>query len=480
MSKTHSWLVALLIVAALVLAACPAPGAAPGGAAPAGEEAAPAEEAAADAEEATGEEMSDLASVDWEAVDPSGQTVTFWYQHSQEREEALQQIIQEFNETNEWGITVQGEYQGGYGDIFTKMLNVLNTAEAPNLVVAYQNQAATYQLADALVDMQPLVDSERWGLTQEEQDDFFTGFFNSDVFPSFDNARLGFPPNRSMEVLYYNASWLEELGFDGPPTTPDEFKEMACAAVETPFSSAVGDSPSMGYQLSADASRFASWTFAFGGDIFDYENDQYTYNSDAAKQAMQFIQDLFNEGCAAEVAEQYGDQTDFGNGTLLFTVGSSSGLPFYDSAASEGAGFEWGVAAIPHTTPDPVMNIYGASVSIPNGTPEEVLATWLFVKYYTSPEVQATWAEASQYFPVRQSVAEGLSDYFAAQPAYQEAFNLLEYGKAEPPVPGYDFVRDEVESVMAAIANGAEVESSLEELNTTANEILAEQMADMQ
>jgi len=468
MTKRHPWLIALLMVAALLLAACPAPAPAPDTAAPA--------EAEAPAEEAADEETAVDETVDWENVDPSGQTVTFWYQHSQEREEALQQIIQEFNETNEWGITVNGEYQGGYGDIFTKMLNVLNTEDAPNLVVAYQNQAATYQLADALVDLQPLVESERWGLPPEEQSDFFTGFFQADIFPSFENARLGFPPNRSMEVLYYNASWLEELGFDGPPTTPEEFQEMACAAVQNPFSGAVGDAPSMGYQLSADASRFASWTFAFGGDVFDYESDEYTYNSEAAMQAMQFIQDLFNQGCAAEVAEQYGDQTDFGNGNLLFTVGSSSGLPFYDAAVSEGAGFEWSVAAIPHTTDEPVQNIYGASVSIPKSTPEQELATWLFVKYYTNPEVQARWAEASNYFPVRQSVAEGLSDYFSANPAYETAFNLLEYGKAEPPVPGYDFVRDEVEIVMSAIANGAEVESSLDELDATADEILAEQM----
>lgn len=471
MSKSRLWIVTLL-VAMLALAACAVP------VTTEGDSAAPADDAAAD--EAADESMAEGETMDWENVDPSGQTVVFWYQHSQEREEALQQIIQEFNETNEYGITVEGEYQGGYGDIFTKMLNVLNTADAPNLVVAYQNQAATYQLADSLVDMTSLVESERWGLSEDEQSDFFPGFFGADVFPSFDNARLGFPPNRSMEVLYYNQSWLEELGFDGAPTTPEEFQEMTCAAVENPFSGAVGDAPSSGYQVSIDASRFASWTFAFGGDIFDYDANQFSLNSEAAMAAMQFLQDLFAQGCASEVAEQYGDQTDFGNGNLLFTVGSSSGLPFYDSAVSEGAGFEWSVAAIPHTTEEPVQNVYGASVSMPKSTPEAELATWLFIKHYTTPEVQATWAEASQYFPVRESVANEMADYFSANPAYETAFELLEYGVAEPPVPGYDFVRDEMETTMAAIINGADVQSSLDELNETANEILADQMADMQ
>jgi len=473
MLKTRNMLVALLLTATVILAACPAP-------APAGDTT--SVDMASDGEmEADSESMDDGAmAMDWENVDPTGQTITFWHQHTQEREEALNQIVSDFNANNEYGITIEAAYQGGYGDIFNKMLPLLNTMDVPDLVVAYQNQAATYQLADSLLDMTSLVESEEWGLSDEDAGDFFEGFYAADIFPSFGGARLGFPPNRSMEVMYYNADWLAELGFDGPPTTPEEFKEAACAAAATPFSNAAGEAPNTGYQLSIDASRFASWTFAFGGDVYDYDTNQYTYDSDGAVASMNLIQELFTEGCATIVAERYGDQTDFGNGATLFTVGSSSGLPFYGGVVDDGAGFEWSVAPLPHTTADPVMNVYGASVSIPKSTPERELATWIFVKYYTSPEVQADWARASNYFPVRESVADGLEDYFGENPAYQTAFDLLQYGVAEPPVPGYDFVRDEVGEVMAAIADGANVEESLAELNMTANEILDEQMEDMQ
>jgi len=331
---------------------------------------------------------------DWKDVDPSGQTVTFWHQHSRAREESLMEIVEEFNNTNEYGITVVAEYQGGYGDIFNKMLGVMNTSDAPDIVVAYQNQAATYQLGDAMLDMNSLVDSPTWGMDEATQADFFPGFWNADIFPTFDNARLGIPPNRSMEVVYYNADWLKELGYDAPPATPEEFKEMACAAVAQPFSGATGEG-SMGYQLSLDASRFASWTFAQGGDVFDYDAGQYAYNSDGAVAAMTYLQDLFAEGCADIVAERYGDQSDFGAGKLLFTVGSSSGLPYYGDAVGEGAQFNWSVAPIPFVTAEPVQNIYGASVSIPMTTPEREVAAFQFLKYYTSPEVQAKWAQAS-------------------------------------------------------------------------------------
>ena len=82
---------------------------------------------AAPAAEEMSEDMSDQDMDDmsmWADVDPSGQTVTFWYQHSGSREEALQEIIADFNANNEYGITVEGSNQGGYGDIFSKMLNV--------------------------------------------------------------------------------------------------------------------------------------------------------------------------------------------------------------------------------------------------------------------------------------------------------------------------------------------------------------------
>ena len=132
--------------------------------------------------------------------------------------------------------------------------------------------------------MRPLVDSAKWGISAADKADFFPGFFNADVFPSFGGARYGFPPNRSMEVLYYNSDWLKELrangkiSFDGPPTTPEQFQEATCAATKNPYSKAT-TSGAIGYELSIDASRFASWTFAFGGNIFDDSANRFTYDS---------------------------------------------------------------------------------------------------------------------------------------------------------------------------------------------------------
>lgn len=417
-------------------------------------------------------------------VDPSGQTIVFWHQHSGAREEELIRIIDTFNETNEFGITVEAINQGGYGEIFQRVTTNIaagNSDDLPELVVAYGNQSATYDVAGDIVDINLFLNSPTWGLEQEEIDDFFASFLAADIIATSDNARLGFPPNRSMEVMYYNSDWLAELAeagaisFDGPPTTPEQFREAACAATENPFSGATGDTPAIGYQLSYDASRLASWTFAFGGDIFDYEAGEYNYDSEEAIAAMEFLQGLAEDGCAGEIFERFGDQANFGNGTTLFTVGSSSGLPFYRSAVESGSNHAWSVGPVPYVTEEPTMNIYGASVSIPASTPEQELAAWIFMKYYTSPEVQSDWARASNYFPVRASVAEGLDEYFAENEAYATAFELLQFGTTEPQVPGYDPVRVAAAETMAAIFTGTDdrpVAEIMAELNEFANEEL--------
>jgi len=244
-------------------------------------------------------------------IDPSGQTVIFWHSYYFDREKALLQIIDEFNQANAWGITVKAEYQGSANEVFLKTLSVLNTAYVPNLVTAYPDQAATYQLANTLVNIDDLMNNSKWGLSKAEQDDFFQGSFRQDIIPVFANTRLGFPISSTMEVLYYNIDWLKEMGYDAPPETPQEFKAMSCKAVKSPYYS-------IGYELRMDASDFTSWTFAFGGDIFDAERGQYSYNSEAAVAAWVFIQDLFESKCASITTGKFTDQTHFSTVNSFF------------------------------------------------------------------------------------------------------------------------------------------------------------------
>lgn len=404
-------------------------------------------------------------------VDPTGVTFDYWHQHTGAREERLNELVAEFNANNPWGITVNASNQGGYGDIYQKVINGLTTGELPALVVAYQNQALAYLQGGGISDLNVFVNDATWGLNEAEQADFIPAFFEQDVAP--DGSRIGFPPNRSAEVLYYSKTGLAELGYDAPPATWAEFQEMAC----TWTASAEGR---MGYSVRTDASNVAALTYGLGGDIFDVETNTYTYNNPATVEALGFMQALYQEGCANLIAESFADQNDFAAGKNLFYMGSTSGIPFVQSAVSESESpIEWGIANIPYTDV-PALDIYGASVTIltgPNITAEQQLAAWLFTRWFTEPAQQSRWAQASNYYPVRISTTAELAAIFAEIPQFEEAWNVLlnSQGFFEPAEAGYDVIRDEAAAAFNAIlTEGADVETTLEALDARAVEIQAD------
>ncbi len=405
-------------------------------------------------------------------VDPSGQVVSWWHQHGGAREEFLNALVEEFNANNPWGIVVEASNQGHYGDIYQKMIAGIPTGNVPELVVAYQNQAMAYYMAGGLVDdMDIFVQDAQWGFNDAEVADFIPSFFNQDYAP--EGQRIGFPPNRSLEAMYFNMDALQEMGYDGPPTSWDEFKEMACKFTQEGWSGYDGDDM-VGYYVRTDASNIAAGTFSLGGNI--YKDGQFTYDSSETTEYIQFMVDLYNEGCAELISERYGDQNAFTAGKALFYVGSTSGLPYVRSGIEDAFAepFNWGVTSLPYQD-EPVSNVYGASVSIPKTSPEAELAAWLFVRWFTEPEQQARWAQVSNYFPVRYSTAENLGPIFDDLPQYEQAWNLLQgKTKTEAPIGGYDVIRREASTTYQnLLVSGGDVVTALQELNNTANEIMA-------
>jgi len=410
--------------------------------------------------------QSQLASLNLKGV-----TVTFWHQHTSSREEGLKKMVAEFNAANPYGIIVNAEYAGGYSDIYNKMLAGFSAKQVPDLVVAYQNQAGAYQLIDGLVDMDVYVNDPQFGLSAKDKADFIPGIFAQDKNAQFKNARLGFPPNRSMEVLFYNKAWLTELGYSAPPKTWDEFAAMAAKATNA-------GTGTYGYPISTDASNLFAMVISRGGDIYSADKTGYYFDKPQVIDALTFIKKLYDSGSGKKIAEKYGDQTDFGNRKVLFTIGSSSGLPFYQQAVDKGTAgaFEWSVAALPHSTSKATMNMYGASISIVKTTPEKQLASWLFLKWLTEPAQQRLWTEISAYFPTRSSVRDSLGDYLKANPKFADAFNVLLSSDivTEPPFSSYEAVRREVSNTMNAILDGADIKQAVVQLTAAANKINSE------
>ena len=412
----------------------------------------------------TAEELAQQTNV--EALDPSEQRVTFWYQHTRERETALQELIADYNEENEHGIVVKGEYAGAYSDIYNKMVVGIQANALPSLVVAYQNQAMAYYRDGGIVDIAPYMDSPKWGLSRAEKSDFVQSFLKQDFIGG---AQVGFPPNRSIEVFYYNVDWLRELGFDNPPRTWDEFAQMCRLARDNPFSRSEDKGRSLGFLIEAEASRLASLVFTRGGDLVDETLSRYTIETPAMRGALSMLRGLMEDGSIELMGEEYGDQREFAAGQVLFILRSSSGLPFVTSAVEDGLDFTWTVTYPPNELEEPIVNVYGASVSLCKTTPQQQLAAWLFVKWFTEPAQQARWVRASNYFPVRRSTASELDEYFEKNARYKAAYELLDFGKSEPTLSGYQQVRRVLQQAMVEIIEGGDMDRVLADVQQDAN-----------
>jgi len=261
--------------------------------------------------------------------DLQGVTITFWHVWSRGTGEELQKMVDEFNATNEWGITVEAVNQQGYGQMFDKMNAAINSGDLPNLVVGYNNQMLAWDDAGGVIaDMTPYVDDPVYGLSKEEQADFYPTFWNQDVV---DGKRLGFPVMRSAQVMFYNETWAKELGFDAPPKTVDEFKAQACAAAEANNNDDNPDNDGTGgYILHAGASVIANWIWAFGGDITD-DSGKYTFDTPEAQAAVEYLKDLYDSGCAWSGVNKY-PNPEFATRQALFTTSSIAGLPYQQKA----------------------------------------------------------------------------------------------------------------------------------------------------
>jgi len=380
-----------------------------------------------------------------DAIDLTGKKVTiaFWHERSQRDQELIQAMLDEFNRTNPYSITAQAKIVGTtYSDLYRQVNAAIQAGAPPELSMAFQSQAAVYRAQGSIMDLTPFIQSKKYGLSQSDLGDFYPAMLQTDFNPLYPAERLSFPVQRSMDVLYYNADWLKQLGYSSPPKDWKEFEEMACRAVDKARNKT-------GWAFRHDATNFATLVFSRGGRLLSEDGKAYVFNSDASVDAVQMIQRMFERGCAVEVpsSENFGEQARFAKAQVLFVLASSTSLSFYADAVSKAGRFKWDIALPPHTgTPGVVLS--GASLVIHKTTPEKELAAWLVIRFLSAKQQTTRWSAATGYLPLRASArADTLAGlrqdrfYGPVADLYGKLMDWLPASVAEPAVAGYDAVR---------------------------------------
>ncbi len=386
-------------------------------------------------------------------------TIKFYHTMGLALRDVLDMYIEEFNVLYP-NITIEHEQTGGYDDVRDQIKTELTVGEGPNIAYCYPDHVALYNIAKAVTTLDNLIGSqievtradgttEILGLTQEQQDDFIPGFYNEGRAFG-DGLMYTMPFSKSTEVLYYNKTFFEANGLSLPThwwctescgancTTSLEY---VCRKIKELDPTSIP----LGYD--SESNWFITMCEQLGTPYTSATGDKFLFDNDANKEFIKRFKEWYNNGWLT-TQEIYGAYTsglfinqDASLPRSYMSIGSSAGASHQRPAKlSDGKyPFEVGISTIPQVDPsNPKVISQGPSVCIfQKSNPQEVIASWLFVKFLTtSTDFQAAFGDASGYMPVLKSVRdESKAVYDESGKAVNAiAIYLDKLGKAD----GYD------------------------------------------
>ena len=417
------------------------------------------------------EEMAEFTGPDL-----SGTEIAFWHVWgSGDAAEGLTAIIDDFNNSNEYGVTVDSVEQGQQSDLEAAVNAAIASGDLPNVVIGFPNAMRNWYSVGAVSSLNDFIEDPAVGPTAEELAALYQNLLKAGALP--DGTQVAYPMHQSANVLTWNKTWAEELGFDAPPATAAEFKEQACAAAEANANDDDPDNDGTGGLVHyPGASNIASWIYAFGGDLVNETGDNYVLNSQTVLDVAMFLKDLQDSGCTF-ATDSY-PNPEFATRKAMFTATSTAGIPF-QLAAFEDAGNddEWLIVPFPGPDGNLAVNAFGQMIGIVGSTPEEDLASWLWIKHFTSPEIQAQWVNSSAYFPSQTTTIPLIEDLASENPIWGMGLELSALGKTEPNMAAHSAVRGAIQDAFFAIADAAdetEVQAILDGLQAEAEDLVQE------
>ena len=420
-------------------------------------------------QEATTASSAAAFQVPAEGYDGSEVTIVFYHTMGQNLNTVLDDYIKEFNQLYP-NIHVVWTQVGSYDDVRDQISTEIVVGSQPNLAYCYPDHVALYNLAGAVATLDNLIDSrievkradgstEILGLTDAQKADFIEGYYNEGK-QFGDGLMYTMPLSKSTEVLYYNKTFFDANGIKVPTTWAE--MEQVCAQIKAIDPNSIP----LGYD--SESNWFITMCEQYKSPYTSATEPHYLFNNAQNQAFVKMFRDWYMKGYLT-TQKLYGAYTSglftsTSGVTSYMSIGSSAGATYQRPAkgADGQYPFEVGIATIPQVSESNRKVIsQGPSLCIFNkSNPQEVVATWLFVKYLTTTvEFQAEFAMASGYVPVLKSVAQNEvykefidsadgGDYVAALSAKVCREQESAY-YTSPAFNGSSTARDEVGSLIA-------------------------------
>ena len=350
--------------------------------------------------------------------------ITFWAKNDTNRTQVdiYEKAIRDF-EALYSNVKVNIRLYTDYGRIYNDVITNIATNTTPNVCITYPDHIATYLTGEnQVVPMDALFFDKEYGLGGTEVK--FDAPTQEEIIPkfleecAFNGHYYAVPYMRSSEVCYINKTFVERLGYTLPEKlTWDFLWEVSEAAMElerddtfrvnrqkvmVPFIYKSTDNMmiTMLKQKSAGYSTDA-------GEIQIF--------NDTTKELLYTIAEHGKTRAFSTFKISSYPANFLNAGQCIFAIDSTAGAtwmgtdaPLCDIAEEKIVKFETVVMPLPQfDNENPQMISQGPSMCIFNKEdPQEVLASWLFVQFMLTNEVQIAYAQTEGYVPVTSKAQE--------------------------------------------------------------------------
>lgn len=352
--------------------------------------------------------------------------VTFWHSMTGQQETTLQELTDQFNAENEYGITVTILNQGGYDDLRTKLTANAAADTLPDLAQTYPSWLIPF--LDKVVPLDDMV--------ANDFDDY------EDILENYreENSQFGFisglPFNKSTYVYFYNKTMFDELGLEAPKTWEDLIHIGEVFKAEKDMVSLGADD--MAGFLEAAIRQNGGEFVSEEGALFDNEIGQETFD---------YIMDMYNNGYARLVGEDGYFSGPLSNQLIPSYIGSSTGVSFITHED-----WELGVASLPGHK-QAAANTAGTNIVMFSKDANQQKATWEYMKFLTSADATTKWAIDTGYLPIRTSAyeSEEYQTFMENDPTARAAYGQSEAFFSSPAFDGSADVTSEVNATLEEV-----------------------------
>ena len=347
--------------------------------------------------------------------DGSEVTIKFYHTMGANLREVLERYIVEFNKIYP-NIHIDHEQVGGYDDVRDQIKTEITVGNQPNIAYCYPDHVALYNLAKAVVTLDDLIASDIpvtgadgstdiLGLTDAQIADFIKGYYEEGK-QFGDDKMYTLPLSKSTEVLYYNKTFFDANGLT-PPTTWDEM-EALCKKIKEIDPNCIP----LGYD--SESNWFITMCEQYGSDYTSATGEHFLFDNETNRDFVARFHEWYQKGYVTtqELSGAYTSELfKAQEGTKSYmSIGSSAGATHQrPDKVNDAYPFEVAITTIPQVNPEePKVISQGPSICIfKKDNVQEVVASWLFVKYLTTTvEFQAEFSMASGYVPVIKSVGD--------------------------------------------------------------------------